>query len=361
MSEPNRRQVLQVLGAGAAASGAVWTVPQVLSVPAAAAATGCTLPSLLPGCEGPGCPTAFPYPPASYTVPVGRDAAVNIFVGGDLRIGGGAAEAEGRVVVLGDLTQDKTAGSSVYNVGLVGAGSGVVPPNGSYFLIVGGDLAVAAGETLIVGGAAATGTTAYGGTLTGSVDVAPTFGGTLVADPSADTPYLGLPALIAKTSACWDALPTTGTATNVGFQTTFTGDGTSALQVFDVAFDLASGTFDQGIEFDQIPAGATVVVNMRGGPAQAIRTYGSASLTALRSRLVWNFTTATSVLLTGSAQFAGSVVVASPSSVTTVQLPGMNGRLYTAGDLVHDSRVAASGEEFHNYPFEGTLPSCPCT
>jgi len=336
-----------------------WVAPEIISVSAAAAqSAGCFLPPLLPGCEGPDCPDAYPGV-GPYPTPKGRDAAVNLFAGGDFTVLGASAEAEGRVVVLGDFTLDKTPPSNAYNVGVVGVGSGVVPPNNSDFLIVGGNLTVEAGMSLIVGNSAAFGVTSYGGALSGSVDVAPAFGGLLVSSSTADDPYLGLPDLITQTSACWAAIPSTGTATKQGSQTVFNGDGSSPLQVFEVDFNIEDGIFPQGISFQNVPFFATILVNMTGGSAQTINANAVLSNVPQR-RVVWNFATATAPVLTGPVQFIGSVVVASPNSVTTVEMPGMNGRFYTAGSLVHQSRLGGGGEEFHNYPFEGTLPDCLC-
>lgn len=51
---------------------------------------------------------------------------------------GAAAEAEGRVVVLGDFDMAKRAGASaIYNVGIAGVGSRVPPPDGADFLTTG--------------------------------------------------------------------------------------------------------------------------------------------------------------------------------------------------------------------------------
>jgi len=141
----------------------------------------------------------------------------------------------------------------------------------------------------------------------------------------------------------------------------FTGDGVSSLQIFNVGFDLiSSGAGDQELRFEGIPAGASVIVNLTGD-ARQIRTYtggGGNPIDALRERLLWNFPDATSVYLSGSAQFPGSVLAANEVSTTTVSFPGINGRMYVAGNLVHTSRPGGGGEELHAYPYRGQLPSC---
>ncbi|MFJ6937649.1 choice-of-anchor A family protein [Streptomyces sp. NPDC101132] len=317
------------------------------SAPRAVAAA--PLPDGLGPCLPGRCPD--PYPPVHTGDPTGEDRGISIFVGGDFRVRGRAAEAEGKVVVLGGFDQDKDpAGSSVYNIGIVGAGSQVRPPLRSDFLTTGGNVAVAAGERLIADG----GVVRHAGTLTGTVD------GTKTQDANAATPYLGLRPRLTAASQCYarvDGNPRTptGRAVNNGYATVFTGDGTSALQVFNVGFDLVNpGTGGpQGLEFANIPARATILVNLTGA-ARTISTYSGES--PYRDRLLWNFPDATRVDLTGSGQFQGSVLVGQDASATTVSLPGMNGRFFTAGSLTHTSDSA--GAEFHAYPFNGDLPSC---
>ncbi|QFZ22386.1 choice-of-anchor A family protein [Saccharothrix syringae] len=323
---------------------------------AAAAFVGTGTADPLPGglgpCLGPACPD--PFPPVGNGDFAGRDEAVTIFVGRDFRVRGGAAEAEGRVVVGGTFDQAKETGSAVYNVGVVGAGSRVPPPGGSDFLVTGGAVTVATGQRLLADG----GVVHHAGPLTGQVT------GTDRPDPRAFAPYAGVAAELTGASRCYARAAATGTAVNQGYRTLFTGDGTSALQVFTVDFDLTSGGGAQGIAFQGVPDGATVLVNLVGD-ARSIATY-SGELTdggpfnALRERLLWNFPDAAAVTLGGSGQFQGSVLVGNPDSTTVVTLPGTAGRFFTTGSLVHGG-PANSGQEFHAYPFTGDLPSCRTT
>jgi choice-of-anchor A domain-containing protein len=280
-----------------------------------------------------------------------------------MRVTGSAAEAEGRVVVGGDFTLRKTSGSSIYNVGVAGVGSRVPPPDGADFLTVGGDLTVADAQRLDAVGDSGGGVVRHAGTVTGTVV------GSLVHDPAAMKPYAGLREKLTAASECSarvDGAPrtATGTVVNRGYETSFTGDGKSALQVFNVTADIAGpGGGAQGITFTGIPDGATVLVNVTGGP-RTINTYSGTlddndPLDKLRSRLLWNIPDATTVTLTGSGQFQGSVLAGNPGGTTTMTLPGGNGRFFTAGNLVHGSSAGAgSGQEFHAYPFTGDLPSC---
>jgi choice-of-anchor A domain-containing protein len=289
----------------------------------------------------------------------GRDEGINVFVGDQFQVRGGAAEAEGRVVVLGDFDMAKSpGGSSVYNVGIAGVGSRVPPPDGADFLTTGGNVTVAPGQQLLADG----GVVRHGGLVTGTVT------GTLEADPDAATPYEELRTQLEDASQCYareegTPRPTTGTAVNEGNRTLFTGDGTSALQVFNVDFDLTGpGGAMQGIEFEGIPEGATVLVNLVGA-SRTINTYSGDladqdPLNGLRERLLWNFPDATTVRVAGGAQFQGSVLVGNPGSLTTLSTSGTAGRFFTTGSLLHTSEAGGGGQEIHAYPFTGDLPTC---
>lgn len=305
------------------------------------------------------CPD--PYPPIGGDgVAKGYDNGINIFVGGDFRVRERASEAEGRVVVLGDFDQDKADGAdSRYNVGIVGAGSLVPPPPGADFLTTGGDITVAAGERLL----ADTGVVRYAGTLRGTVT------GTPRRDPAAVTRYAGLRDRLSAASQCYARVggslrPATGTVTNSGYQTTFTGDGTSRLQVFHVDADLTGGRgAQQGVVFERIPAGATILVNVLGAD-RTINTYSGGisdtdPLNAYRDRLLWNFPDATAIALNGTGQFQGSFLMGQQTSRTSVRLPGINGRFFTTGSVTHGGEPGGGGgQEFHSYPFNGDLPDC---
>ncbi|MGW4696096.1 SpaA isopeptide-forming pilin-related protein [Kitasatospora cineracea] len=289
----------------------------------------------------------------------GRDANINVFVGGDFNVSGSAAEAEGRVVTLGNFSQNKAAGvSAVYNVGIAGVGSRVPPPDGSDFLTTGGNVTVAQGQRLIAEG----GVVRHAGTVSGTVE------GTVVQDAQAVAAYTPLRSQLQAASECYAGIgtprPATGTAVNQSFQTLFTGDGTSALQVFNVDFDLTtSGGAQQGIVFQNIPANATVLVNLTGA-ARTVSTFSGGiddtdPLNQLRERLLWNVPTAGSVTFTGTGQFQGSILVGNPASTTTVNMPGLNGRFFSTGTLDHTSGGSGgTGTEIHAYPFNGDLPTC---
>ncbi|MFF2009305.1 choice-of-anchor A family protein [Streptomyces sp. NPDC058195] len=353
---------------GTALAVAAATLPVLALGLGAAPAHAAPLPGGLGPCVPGSCPD--PFPGVSNGPFAGRDNAISVFVGNDFLVRGRAAEAEGRVVVLDDFSQQKEAGaSSLYNLGIAGVGSRVPPPPGADFLTTGGNLTVARGQRLdLTGGVLETpGVARYAGTESGTVD------GRLVHDPDAAQPYTGLRDELTAASRCYarvDGRPrqATGTAVNQGGQTLFRGDGTSALQVFNVDFDLtAPGGGPQGIVFEDIPGDATVLVNIVGSN-RTINTYSGGiddstdPLNALRERLLWNIPDASSVRLQGIGQMQGSFLIGEQSSMTTVTMAGVNGRFFTTGSLTHTSiEGGGGGQEFHAYPFDGDLPDCSGT
>ncbi|MET8377564.1 choice-of-anchor A family protein [Streptomyces microflavus] len=333
--------------------------PLLVLGPGAVPASAAPLPGGLGPCVPGDCPD--PFPGINNGPIAGRDNAINLFVGDDFLVRGSAAEAEGRVVVLDDFDMNKDAqAGQAYNVGEVGVGSRVPPPVGADWLTTGGDITVATGQRVL----AEAGVVRYAGTLTGTVEA------TLVQDDAAVAPYAALRDELTTASRCYarvDGAPRTptGTAVNQGTQTLFTGDGTSALQVFNVDFDLTgpSGA-QQGIVFAGIPDDATILVNIVGAN-RTLNTYSGGiddatdPLNAYRERLLWNIPDATTVNLNGTGQFQGSFLVGEQSSSTTVTLPGVNGRFFTTGSLTHTSAATGGGgQEFHAYPFNGDLPDC---
>ncbi|MEV8457266.1 choice-of-anchor A family protein [Streptomyces sp. NPDC052095] len=356
---------VRVGSTGTALAVAVATVPVLALGLGAAPAQAAPLPGGLGPCVPGSCPN--PFPGVNNGPFAGRDDAVNVFVGDDFLVRGRAAEAEGRVVVLDNFDQQKEAGaSSLYNLGIAGVGSRVPPSPGADFLTTGGNLTVAPGQRLdLTGGVLEEpGVARYAGTESGTVD------GRLVHDPDAAVPYAGLRDELTTASRCYarvDGRPreATGTAVNEGGQTVFHGDGRSALQVFNVDFDLtAPGGGPQGIVFEDIPADATVLVNIVGAN-RTVNTYSGAindsddPLNALRERLLWNIPDATTVHLQGIGQMQGSFLIGDQASMTTVTMAGVNGRFFTTGSLTHTSvENGGGGQEFHAYPFNGDLPDC---
>ncbi|MFI9238313.1 choice-of-anchor A family protein [Streptomyces sp. NPDC053079] len=307
------------------------------------------------------CPRSYPDPNSGQLA--GRDNGVNVFVGGDYAVRQAAAGAEGRIVVLGSFDLAKAAGAPpAYNVGVVGLGSRVPPDNGSAFLRVGGDLKLAAGQRLVAEEGPVSGSVTYAGNHPGPGTVSPK----AAHDVSAVSADQGLREELTSASTCYAydkgvSRKTTGTAVNQGPATVFTGDGSSALQVFSVPFDLtAPGGGPQNLTFQRIPADATVLINLAGSgnDVHTLNTSTARIAGVRRDRLLWNFPDAKEVQLAGTGQLDGSVLVGRRAGLTHVSLPGVNGRLFTAGSLVHESAAGTTGQTLHAYPFTGRLPDC---
>jgi choice-of-anchor A domain-containing protein/LPXTG-motif cell wall-anchored protein len=315
------------------------------------------------------CPTAGSIPGIGHS-PLFTDNNVALFAGGDYTVDGGAAEAEGLLVVKGKATFAKNPGG-VYNVGRVGAGSGILPTAGDVMLAVGGDVAIAKGTTVDVGSGLTAGPR-YGGSVQvgGNLDVKGelrTNGGASPARMGAAGAlgaYNGFDATMAQESASLGALRPTGTSVRAGGTVTFTSTAPSAgnIQVFEIAaadLDKAS-TF----LFQKIPAGASVLVNVTGNRAVSISpmsvgfnddrvdVYTSKNFGEAASRILYNFRESPTLTLGGGGNFMGSILAPKANADLTAST---NGRLYVGGNV----KTHGSGNESHNYPWSGS-PAFAC-
>ncbi|MEV8624457.1 choice-of-anchor A family protein [Streptomyces sp. NPDC051079] len=312
----------------------------------------------------PTCPAAGKEPGIGHD-PRFTDANVALFAGGDYTADGGTAEAEGLLVVGGNATFAKTSGG-VFNVGRVGAGSGILPPSGSVMLAVGGDLKIAQGTTVDVGHGLTAGPR-YGGSVQvgGAIDEKGelvTNGGSRASGMGASaalSPHAAFGDTIRRESASLAALKPTGTTVKSGETVTFKGAGAAGggPQVFEIPAAELDGT--STFLFTSIPAGDAVVVNVTGGRAVGISpmsvgfngdradTYDSAHFGEAASRILYNFEGATSIRLGGGGNFMGSILAPKATADLTAST---NGRVYVGGDI----RTHGSGNESHNYPWTGT-------
>ncbi len=317
-------------------------------------------------CSGPNCPSTWDPP---HTGPFnGSDASLSVYVGGDYRVRQNAAEVEGKIAIVGNLDINKANGGA-FNMGVVGVGSMVTPPNASDHVTVGGSVTIDGSQPLpsrlFIGGTdffvqppkALWGNLKYGTTLTGLYDITPD--GQAIQDPTAIDAFSNLTPVIEDHSSCMAQQTATGTVVDDGTTVTFTGDGTSARQVFNYGQNIGTDGGIRKIDFAGIPAGATVIVNMTGSNVVVNTSSGTGNnddeLTALRPNLMWNFPTATSIEVKGTAQWQGSIMAGNPASTTILSNPGTNGRVYLAGSLQQEG---SAGTEVHNYPFNGDLPVC---
>lgn len=368
-----------------AASSAV-PAPAALSVAAAPVLTlaqgtctdnlGPSLSNCVPGTGT--CPN--PYPDVNAVGMLnGRDNAYNVFIGGNLTIGGGAAEMEGKIFVYGNMTLNKT-NNGTYNMGYAGVGTGVLPDALTDWVTVGGNISVPShngttdGTRFIIGGTSLgaqdiRGRLRYKGTLTPPLDG--TFpdpidvpnNSQVINDPGLNlAPFDATFATLATKSSCWGALTS---STNGQFLVDSAPDqyrfrstnGAGGLYVFNVTVDLDRG-FQVPIVFENFPDTATILINLnKAGTGDTITINANDVLglsDVLRERILWNFPDATTVNFIGNAPFYGSVLIPSRMSTANVSMSGMNGRFIVGGNLNH----TGGGAEFHNYPFRGELPCC---
>lgn len=285
--------------------------------------------------------------------PTGTDNTVNVYAAGDFTVHG-AAEAEGVVVVGGDLSVDHE-----YNVGVAGGGSLVAPSKGSVMLRVGEDVT---GTSNLHVGHGLDGQMKVGGAIDGKPAEGTAHAS--LGKTAALGAYADLTTTLRSTSGELAAEAANGTVTDEAPYVVFRGDGHSSTQVFAVdGGKLGSASQSVSVEFADIPDDATIVVNVTGkvhanvtdmrreGATAAFDQNGdNAGLGSYASRTVWNIVGDTSPDIAGSAQWVGSVLVPTGGGTTTIDVPGLNGRTWVAGDLAH----TYAGGEFHNYPFTGS-------
>ncbi|QDZ14951.1 choice-of-anchor A family protein [Humibacter ginsenosidimutans] len=330
---------------------------RALSAAAALSVIACgTLFTASPAFAAPGqsasCP-AGTQAPGIGNDPLFTDTGVAVYAGGTFSAKGGAAESEGLMVTGGGAS----FASGYFNLGVVGAGSGIVPPAKGLMLASGGDVTVGSGSTVEVGHPDGGGVD-VAGAVSGTLE---TDGGTLKQhDANALAPFSGLSSAIGSLAGSLSSETTTGTTTVSGDSVTFTSTSSASQQVFDITVSQLSGV--QAVTFESLPVGSSVVVDVTGsGSAVFSPNYiavganradnaaeqGTTTLFGTTaSRVLWNFPAATVVTLGGSSQIVGSILAPKASVDVTASL---NGRLYVGGDIT----MHGIGNEIHNYPWIG--------
>ncbi|MFF5637199.1 choice-of-anchor A family protein [Streptomyces sp. NPDC012825] len=320
----------------------------------------------VPFAPAPGTARTCPAPGAEPGIghePRFLDANVALYAGGDYTADGATAEAEGLLVIGGNATFAKASGG-VFNVGRVGAGSGILPDSGAVMLSVGGDLTIAEGTRVDVGHGLTAGPR-YGGAVRvgGKIDEKgdlETNGGSRFSGLGARgalTPYDAFGDTLRGESTSLGALRPTGTSVRSGGTVTFEGVGSGSPQVFEISAGKLDGA--SSFDFRSIPDGAPVVVNVTGGSPVGISplsvgfdgdrvdAYESARFGEAASRILYNFEASPAITLGGGGNFMGSILAPKASADLTAST---NGRVYVGGDL----RTHGTGNETHNYPWNGS-------
>jgi len=287
----------------------------------------------------------------------GTDPDLGVYINGDFDLTTGTSELEGKYLVTGDVDFNT---ADYFNIGVVGIGSQYVPPAGSDILTAGGNVTVGTTTMLDVG-------TSVGGNIRAAGTVGPTGklqfvpGSGIITDPAAGTRYAAEATNFNAVSDFYAPMETTGTAVSTTGIVTFTGDGTSARQVFSIAGTLLGSSSTAGTKtmaFTNIPTDAIIVINVTGTTAVVSANTFSLNGTLISNpyadpfgevtqSILWNFPTATSVTLGYGDQLLGSVLIPTANSSLDIQT-STNGRVYVNGDV---TMGGPNGLEMHNYGF----------
>ncbi|MFF3065520.1 choice-of-anchor A family protein [Oerskovia sp. NPDC057915] len=295
--------------------------------------------------------------------PLFTDNAVAVYVGGDFTANENAAESEGLLVVHGDASFER---NGIFNVGVVGAGSGAAPTPGSTMLAVGGNLTIGQSSAVDVGAGTTGGGAVHVGGVIDDDSRLLTNGAGAVENmgPSALLPYdpTVFPQEMIDVSAELAGFAPNGTATRTGATVVFTAGPDDpahpGLQVFEV--DAATLDGSNAVQFNGVPDGDSIVVNVTGGPlafspqdftADGVRVdaFGFPGFADFATSLMWNFTGSDQVSIGQNGQFMGSIL--GPDIDLTVTT-STNGRILVGGDYV----MGGAGTEHHNYPWNYAFP-----
>lgn len=310
----------------------------------------------------PGCPIPYPYPPQTYATVQGRDNGINTFVGGNMVVMNGGAELEGKNFVMGNFEVQKTSGA--FNLGYVGAGSYVIPDNGTDALIVGGNISTAGAKVYFGGylGAADLpanirykgSSSSSGGGFFQAGDIPGGVEGQLIQDAALDlAPYQAERNSWSNTSSTYASMATSGNATftnNSGEYIFSSTNGATGIYVFNININLDPG-YPTTVTFNNFPATAEIVINMQNSGTVSTNltnfffTNVVGNTNSLMERLIWNFPNATTVNIKGSSQHRGAIL---SKAANTYINTSTNGRTMAINNLIFGA--TGSGLEIHNYP-----------
>ena len=269
----------------------------------------------------------------------------------------------GRLLVAGNATIGDAVNGGSYSVGLTQPGGGAQLPQNDPSrddLIVGGNLT----SYIKYNGFVVNSNVVHGGTLTAASPIGHTTPGAanlqispITIDVSTgNVDRLGNGISLNSLKGQYDALANSiaGLAANgsttVSFSSVTLNNGSGNLQVFD----LNGGDFTSKSDlYIDAPSGATVVVNISG--ASIDKMYGAIHLSGGidQTHILFNFTDATSLKLTGFAM-TGSVL-AMDALNSTFSGGSINGIGVFGGNVTSTQ----NGFEFHNFPFAGTIQTIP--
>ncbi|MFF5623942.1 choice-of-anchor A family protein [Microbacterium sp. NPDC012755] len=291
-----------------------------------------------------------------------HDAGINTYVGGDLTVTG-SAEAEGLVVVGGDMHIDRS-----FIVGIA-IGSDIRPAPGETQLQVGGDVTTADGAVLHVGDTSNPGGAVRigGSAAPGSIQNSGASLETGLTAPVALDPHGSFQSRVEGWSSALSDETANGVVTVQGagwVDMELRGTGADELQVFDVTAEQLGSA--NAIYFRNIRPHAPIVVNVSGGAVSLkanaydyndLRAPFGIAMTSpgdgdIAASILWNLEDATTATIGGSTQIPGSFLA--PHADAEV-IANTNGRMYVGGDLL----ASGGGNEMHAYPWSGTCGDDP--
>ena len=356
-------------------SYASQTANQTYMAPASCSSSSLSQCTPFDACSGPDCPGNYPGtiiagdpPNSGYN---GIDNNFNVIVKGNFTVPvNGGAETEGRIAVGGNFIMDR----DYYGVGTSGGGTFVIAPDRGYNLVVRGAIQRTVGTTGVLGNAQSGFTPITGRVLVGSsVPATITVSSGGINDikanqgTSAIDAQVNINAVLANLaikSTCYTSLPPTGSFNSA--TQTLQGDNSSALQVFNLSSADVSELESHNLLFSNIPAGATIIINVAGSVinwqvanvAASVPNDPNYSFLGTTDpdvdvrRVLFNFSGASSVTFNSTVN--GSVLVPNGDVVLNGNL---NGRLAVGGNLTQ----SGDGLEIHNYPFDGSCTCASCS
>jgi len=291
----------------------------------------------------------------------GRDDSVAVFVGGSY-YGRNAAEVEGNMVVLGDLTVDSNGPGNFVSVG---AGTHVLPNSGGECIKVGGKL-TASRNVQVFNQASSMSCDIVYKTSSSSDKTKWKTNGHVRYDQDLDlSEYVAMKSVWEKKSKYWSTLPSTSTD-NVKLEwggTTFQCSSEDEIQVFNVLANERNKI--EGIHTIYISdqcEGKTILINVHGGGKRKVdaagmhfknkQGYGSGGFSScVKTSMLWNFPDADTVDIGNgkTSEFQGSLLITGNLEMTTT---GQSGRTIVLGDITHNR----GGSEFHSVEFRPPQP-----
>jgi len=314
------------------------------------------------------------------------DDAWSVFVGGDFTRMHNAVGIEGRTFVRGDFTFGVQS-TTYYYLGDLGPASygfaGVNPTPEIAALVVGGDILTAPGVASAQFSLAETRYVIQAGSNVASTVRIPSW------DPVHAVTYGGvdyaaadaLKADLQAKSEYFASLPTTpgavisNTVGSTSVTTYLDADGANGnpkTWVFNLTNDLR-GVSGCTLMLGGLEEGDSVLINCNVSDAQEIQMTSSSyyindvsAKSPFAPRVLWNFPPSNNcdIRISGSATFQGSVLIGDPDSTTEISVSCFEGRIATAGNLIHGSATSGGGgggSTIQNYPFTGILPDLPGT